>query len=287
MARQTGLGKGLEALIGDYNLEQEASKATSEIRIIDIEPNKDQPRKSINKDKLENLADSIKQHGIIQPILVRQMSDDSYKIIAGERRWRAAKIAGLKTIPAIVRDSVGSEIAEIALIENLQREDLNPIEEALGYRTLMDEHNFTQEKLSERLGVNRSSIANSLRLLNLTSEVRDLLISGDISEGHAKVLLKLTDEKQQEAAAEQIIIEQLSVRETEKLIERILTDKPEPKPKDENVSAQIEAMEKDISTMLGLGVKIYSKKNKGRIVLHYNSPEEFEQFYNMLKGNGE
>ena len=219
MVKKKGLGKGLGALLVDENSSIESENIT-ELKLSDIEPNKDQPRKDFDEEKLSELSSSISQYGVLSPILVCKGENGYYQIIAGERRWRASKLAGLKTIPAIIKNVESEKVFDLALIENLQREDLNPIEEALGYRKLMSEYGFTQEQVSEKMNKSRSAVANSLRLLKLPTDVISLVEQGELSVGHAKVLLALSDEKEISSLAKKICEEALSVRELEDAIKK-------------------------------------------------------------------
>lgn len=216
-----GLGKGLEALIATESNEVNGIK---EIKINDIEPSAEQPRKLFDDEKLMQLSESIKQHGVVQPLIVKK-EGDTYKIVAGERRWRAARLAGLAAVPAVVKELTDRQVMEIALIENLQREDLNPIEEAEAYEKLMNEYNLTQEEISKTVGKSRPAIANSIRLLSLNDKIRSYVVSGELSSGHARTLLSIEDVKGQLKAAEEIINKGLNVRDTEKLVKKVLANK--------------------------------------------------------------
>ena len=269
MIKKKGLGKGLGALLTDENSSID-SESISEIKIMDIEPNQGQPRKDFDEEKLNELADSIKTHGVLSPILVKEVENGYYQIIAGERRWRASKLAGLKTIPAIIKKNENLKVFELALIENLQREDLNPIEEALGYRKLMNEYGLTQDQVSEKMSKSRSSIANSLRLLNLPPQIIEMVEKGQISVGHAKVLLSVDNEETMIAFAMKISSDNLTVRELEDLIKK---SNKTPKPKKEvdlNLKLAFETIEKSVSSVLGTKVKIqieyYSSKDLERIL---------------------
>ncbi|MEE1042619.1 MAG: ParB/RepB/Spo0J family partition protein [Clostridia bacterium] len=286
MAKKSGLGKGLGAILSDKYDSQAIELAENsqivELRIVDVEPNKDQPRKEFDKEKLDELADSISKHGVIQPIIVAK-KDDIYQIVAGERRWRASKQAGLKKIPAIIRNYDEIKIMEVALIENLQREDLNPVEEALGYKFLIEKFSLTQDKISERVGKSRSSIANSLRLLNLSQVVLDMLEKGEISVGHAKVILSITNKNEQNLVAKMVAEKKLSVRETEALIKnRGKSKKPVSKVSSE-VKLAIKDMENNFSKYLGTKVKIKDTNGKGKIEISYFSHDEFERISDLLK----
>ncbi len=295
MAAKRGLGKGVNALFREQ--EPVAAPAVSqpplaegetvvELKVVDVEPNTGQPRKDFDDTALAELADSIREHGVLTPILVQKGENGFYKIIAGERRWRASKLAGQKTIPAIVKDFDEMKIHEVALIENLQRRDLNPVEEALGYRQLMDDYNLTQEKISQRLGKSRSSIANALRLLSLAKPALDLLAKGSISTGHAKVLAGIEDAKQQAELAELVAKDNLSVRELENII-RNMTKKPKkPKKEDINLKLAFETIEKRIADGLSTKVKISNSNGKGKITIDYYSIEDLERITSLLEING-
>jgi len=282
MVKKKGLGKGLGALLTDENPSID-SESISEIKIIDIEPNSSQPRKEFDEERLAELSDSIKQYGVLSPILVQESDNGYYRIIAGERRWRASKLAGLKTIPAIIKKNENLHFFELALIENLQREDLNPIEEALGYRRLMTEYGLTQEQVSQKMSKSRSGIANSLRLLNLPEEVMGMVEHGKLSVGHAKVLLAVDDSAKLTMLAKKAIDEALSVRELEVLIKK---GEIAPKPKKEvdlNLKLAFETIEKNVSSILGTKVKIVDKNNKGKIQIEYYSAKDLERIIKIIQ----
>ncbi len=266
-----GLGKGLGALIASEA--NDDNTGIIEIRINEIEPNSDQPRKYFDDDKLVQLSDSIKQHGVIQPIIVKK-HNNIYTIIAGERRWRAAKLAGLTKVPVLVKEYTDKQVMEIALIENLQREDLNPIEEADAYQRLIDEYHLTQEQISESLGKSRPAIANTLRLLNLPNSIKKFVISGDLSSGHARCLIVLSDEAKQQVAANYIIDNKLSVRETEKYIKKLMEDAPK---KVNKTNPDIIDIENKLKNILGTKVKLLAKNNKGKITIEYFSNDELDR----------
>lgn len=275
-----GLGKGLGALISSAN-EDPISNGVLELKINEIEPNVGQPRKKFDDDKLMQLSESIKEHGIVQPIIVRK-EDNVYKIVAGERRWRAARLAGLTTVPVIVKDLSNRQVMEMALIENIQREDLNPIEEAEAYERLLNEYNMTQEELSKSIGKSRSTIANIIRLLALCNKVKEHLIDGEISSGHARALLSLEDKELQEKVCNEIIEKSLSVRETENLVKRIQnnTEKvSKVKTEDENILK----IEDDLKKILGTKVKLFNKNKKGKIMIEYYSNDELERLLEIFK----
>ena len=284
MAKQA-LGRGLGALLPSMDMDED-NKDIREIKLTEIEPNKAQPRKSFDSEKLELLADSIKNHGIIQPIIVKKLDSGFYQIIAGERRWRAARLAGLKSIPVVIKDYDKKEVMEIALIENLQREDLNPMEESEGYKNLMDEFNLTQEEISERVGKSRSAIANSLRLLNLSDHLKEMLVDDKLSSGHARALLSLEDKQIQLKAAEKIIDEGLSVRETEKLVKSLMQEKNEKSIKKiEEIDHHYSDIENKLSQCLGTKVKIHNGKNKGKIEIEYYSHDDFDRLLAVLNNS--
>ncbi len=286
-----GLGKGLDILLGGSNADDIVSPAVKleagdniiSLKLVDIEPNRSQPRKDFDEDSLNELADSIKENGVISPIIVKKAENGFYTIVAGERRWRASKKVGLKEIPAIVRELSEIETRKIALIENLQRQDLNLVEEALGYRELMDEHSLTQEQVATMMGKSRSSVANSLRLLSLSADVLSLVRDGSISFGHAKVIMGC-DAKKQGEIAKQIIDGDLSVRQTEELLKQKQTKKPTGAKKDLNMTLALKEIEKGISSILGANVKIKDKGNKGTVSVEYYSSEELERIVNILSG---
>ena len=254
------------------------------MKISSVEPNRDQPRKHFSEEGIEELASSIKQYGIIQPLLV-QKRDDYYEIIAGERRWRAAMKAGLKEVPVIVKDYSNREAVEISLIENIQREDLNPIEEALAYDRLIQEFELTQEQVAGRVSKSRSAVTNSLRLLKLADEVRQMVIAGDISEGHARTLLGLPNEEMQRLLAERIVKEKLSVRETEKLVKKLTSNTPKKaKSRDYQKEAILGNLSEQLKVILGTKVSITEKgKSKGKIEIEYYSDDELNRIFEMLQ----
>lgn len=280
-----GLGKGLGALLDAGGVFSEESGIV-ELRINDIEPNKEQPRKHFKQEKLEALAESIIQHGVIQPIIVKK-EDEGYNIIAGERRWRAAKLAGLRTIPSIIKDISSRETMEIALIENLQREDLNPIEEAEAYQKLMDEHGLTQEALSKVVGKSRAAIANSVRLLSLTDKIREMLIEELLTPGHARTLINIEDEEKQQSLADDIVERKLSVRDAEKLAGEEKQIKQTTKRKsNRNKDANIIDLEERLKSIFGTKVDLRHNVNKGKIVIEYYSNDELDRIIEIIS-NGD
>jgi ParB family chromosome partitioning protein len=258
------------------------------VRIETIEPNRSQPRKNFDEDSLKELADSILTYGVIEPLIV-QKKDDYYEIIAGERRWRAARIAGIKELPVIVRDYTDREVMEISLIENIQREDLNPIEEANAYKRLIEEYHLKQEELAERVSKSRTVIANSMRLLKLDDRVQDMLVSDMISTGHARALLAISNPELQYKTAQQCYDQKMSVRETEKLVKK-LTEPPVEEKKPSAISDALNAiysdMEEQMKSSLGTKVRIARKtEDKGKIEIEYYSRDELERIYEVLRNH--
>jgi len=284
--KKSGLGKGLDTLIpvnSEVKIEKETNLLKNEIyvRTSEVEPNRDQPRKSFNEDALMELSDSIKQFGIIQPLIV-QKKDGYFEIIAGERRWRAAKLAGLKEVPVIVKEYSDEEVMEIALIENIQREDLNPIEEAIAYKKLLKEYNLKQDEVAEKVSKSRVAITNSMRLLKLPEEVQQMIIEEIISSGHGRALLAIEDKEKQIYIANKVSDENLSVRETEKLVKAILNPKKIEKVEEKN-SFIFENLERKIKSIMGTNVSINRKKDgKGKIEIEYYSNEELERLVDLF-----
>ena len=275
-----GLGKGLDALFAE---DAQNEGGVLEVKITEVMPNKNQPRKSFDEEKLEALSDSIKEHGIIQPIIVTK-NGDFYTIVAGERRWRAAKKAGVKKIPVIVKEYDDLAVKEIALIENLQREDLNPIEEAMGYRSLMDEYNFTQEEISAKLGKSRSAIANSVRLLTLDNYSREKLVSGEITEGHARCALSVPAGVVREFFINRIIEEGLNVRQAENLAKDLANPKQPKKEKTESVyKIEMERISRNLEQFLGTKVKLSGNSKKGKIEIEYYGNADLERLLDIIK----
>ena len=271
-----GLGKGLDMLFSEDNPVSIESGIT-DLKLVQVEPNSNQPRKTFDNEKLEILADSIKEHGLIQPIIVVKNKKGNYTIVAGERRWRAAKKAGLETIPAVIKDYSDRTVTEVALIENLQREDLNPIEEALGYKSLMDEYKLTQDEISKRIGKSRSAVANSLRLLTLEKELQKYLISGQISEGHARAILSLNGEVLREFLLNRIIDEGLNVRQAEKLAKDLQVVKEEKPKKVTAADIEIEKIKNRLEQGFGTKVKIKNGASKGKIEIESYGNDDLER----------
>ena len=287
MAKMTGLGKGLDALFGGAPLDIEINETENidkenlkTLKITEVEPNRDQPRKTFKQESLEELAESIKTYGIIQPIVVSK-KDGYYGIIAGERRWRAAKLAGLEEIPAIIRkDDDEQTNREIALIENIQREDLNPYDKALGIRSLMDKYGMTQEEVSKKIGKSRSSISNTVRILNLAPDVLELVKEGKLTEGHCKALAAITDEQRQYETAVRMIERGESVRQAE---QKHLRTKKE-KRLDPQYKYLYDDIEDKFQGFFGTKVKLDQGKRKGKIIIEYNNNEDLERMLNLIKG---
>ena len=278
--KKAGLGKGLDALFIDNSIEENGDKL---VNINDIEPNRDQPRKFFDDEALKELSDSIAMHGVIQPLLVRPLSDGGYQLIAGERRWRASRMAGLTQVPVVVREMTDMEAMELTLIENLQREDLNPIEEAEGYKLLMDTYSFTQEQAAEKVGKSRPAVANAMRLLVLPQEVLDMVKQGIISAGHARTLIPLSDDNLIIKLAEEISQKELSVRETERIVKTLLKPKSEIVKKKKKRDAYFDECEIAIREELGRMAKInVSKGNKGTLELEFFSKEDLQSILEAL-----
>ena len=281
---ELGLGRGLNALLGDPELPAQGEGAVT-LPISQVEPGLNQPRKRFEQGALDDLADSIRVHGIIQPLTVRRLATGYYQIIAGERRWRAAKTAGLQEVPVVIIEADDRKVMELGLIENLQREDLNPAEEARGYRTLMEEYGLTQDQVARQMGKSRPAVANTLRLLALPDELMELLEDGSLSAGHARAILALPSPALQREAAKKVIKDQLSVRQTEALVKVMQKGKPDkPKPAEESLSLYLGELEKDLSGRLGRKVKIAHRGKKGRIELEYYDSQDLEGLLALLQG---
>ena len=294
-ANKHALGKGLDSLIADKvgtaplaeNKKSEEKPAEVKVKISKVEPNREQPRKNFDEDALLELAESIKQFGVLQPLLVQDRKD-YYEIIAGERRWRAAKIAGLKEVPVIIKKLTEQEMVEISLIENIQRENLNPIEEALAYKRLLNEFNLKQDEVAERVSKSRTAVTNSMRLLKLNEKVQQMVIDDMLTTGHARALLGIEDQEKQYVVAQQIFDEKLSVRETEKLVKKIQKEKDLPEKKkeelDEQVALAYHDVEEKMKLILGTKVNIRAKDDKkGKIEIEYYSMDEFNRIFEMMQ----
>ncbi len=295
--KRNGLGKGLDSLIPDKKVKPAASEKSESktkkeenanktgeimVKINEVEPNREQPRKDFDEDALMELADSIKQFGILQPLLV-QKKKNYYEIIAGERRWRAAKLAGVKEVPIIVKNYTEQEIVEISLIENIQRENLNPIEEAMAYKRLLEEFNLKQDEVAERVSKSRTAVTNSMRLLKLSERVQQMIVDDMISTGHARALLAIDDEEQQYMLANKIFDEKLSVRETEKLVKELKNPKKEAKKTIIEHTFVYNNLEEQMKNVIGTKVSVSPKANgKGKIEIEYYSEEELERIYDLI-----
>jgi len=276
-----GLGKGLGALIENASV---GGEDVTSLPLQKIEPNPLQPRKLFDEEELQTLADSISQHGIIQPLTVRKGENGFYQIIAGERRWRAARLAGLRTVPVTVIEADDKTVLELALIENLQRQDLNPMEESMGYRQLMQEHGLTQEQVAERVNKSRPAVANALRLLSLPSSICQMITAGQLSAGHARALLVLKTQKEQERAAQKIAALQLSVRQAEVMCKNMAKAAAEPE-KPEKLPLEVDYVaecEKTLSKHLNRGVKITRGKRKGKFELEFYGDDDLQRLYEAL-----
>ena len=277
-----GLGKGLAALLGDDVIQAQEEKSSLYLPISQVESCASQPRKQFDPESLSDLADSIREHGIIQPLTVRKLQSGYYQIIAGERRWRAARMAGLSEVPAIVIEADDRKAMELAMIENLQREDLNPIEEAEGYQVLMSQYGMTQEETAQRVGKSRSAVANALRLLHLCPPVRAMVEDGRLTNGHARAILPLSPEMQ-ETAADTIIKNDLSVRQTELLVKKLTAEKKETPPSPSGVTVNYaEEAAHELGSHLGRGCKIVSGRKKGRIELEYYGLDDLNALLDLL-----
>ena len=280
-SKQKGLGRGLGALIDDFSVPAAQEQITA-LPLQKIEPNPKQPRRTFDPEALQSLADSIAEHGVVQPLAVRDAGNGYYQIIAGERRWRAARLAGLTELPVVVLDADDRTVMELALIENLQRQDLNPMEEAEGYRVLMEEYGLTQEQAATRVGKSRPAVANALRLLALPDEVRAMVEEGTLSAGHARAVLTLNSQRLQKAAAQKIIALRLSVRQAEAMCKRMAAEE---KPKKEKPALTVDYVgecEKALTKQLGRKVRIVSGKRKGRFELEFYGQDDLQRLYELL-----
>ena len=282
MASQKGLGRGLGALLGDFDQDAAEDSAYKLLPLHRVEPNPDQPRQDFDEEELAALAESIRVHGVLQPLTVRETGGGYYQIIAGERRWRASRMAGLTDVPAIVIEADDKKAKELALIENLQRQDLNSVEEALGYQSLMNEFGLTQEEAAQRVGKSRPAVANALRLLTLDEKVLDMLRAGDLTAGHAKAILMLKSEKKQLEAAQKIANLGLSVRQAELLCKNMSKEQPEKKEPATFQVDYVKECEKSLSKHLGRGVKIVNGKRKGRFELEFYGQDDLQVLLDAL-----
>lgn len=284
MAAKKGLGRGIESLFSENSLEEINTSSSEKIKLVDIVPNKDQPRKKFNEAALKELADSISQHGVIQPLLVRPLSGGTYQLIAGERRWRASRMAGIKEVPVVIKELSDEEASVLSMIENLQREDLNAIEEAAGIKYLMSKYGLTQEEVSEKVGKSRSAIANSLRLLKLPSSISEYVSDGIITAGHAKALLPLEDEKKMILLCNNIIKENLSVRDVEKAVKEMMTEKKQKKKKARDKF--FDEVELSLNDTLKRKIQIKNTaKNKGTITIEFFDKDDLKNFVKYFDEN--
>lgn len=280
MSKKFALGKGLGALIPEESLDNEKDRLL--IPLNKIKSNSDQPRKNFDSDKIVELAESIKHHGIIQPLILKKIEDE-YIIVAGERRWRAAKSLGLKEVPAIIMDLSDKQVLEISLIENIQRQDLNPIEEALAYKKLLSDFKLTQDELSKRIGKSRTAITNCMRLINLDKRVQQYLIDGVISEGHGRTLLAITNNDIQYELSQRIIDEKLSVREIERIVKNLLNDTNKTKErKEKGLNSYYRDIKDKLQNHFGTKVNLSNKKNKGKIEIEYYSDEDLQRILDII-----
>lgn len=284
MAKRKALGRGLSSLIPDSDQSDDAQGGLVTVALAAISPNPQQPRSKLDQDSLEELAASIREHGLIQPLIVTETANGRYTLIAGERRWRAATLAGMTELPVVVKEASPQEMLELAIIENVQRDDLNAIEEAVAYQQLIDEFGMTQEDVAKRVGKSRPTVANLLRLLKLAPEIQAAVVEGRISGAHARALLPLPTPESQKAVMKTIIKNDLSVRQVEALVKKMLTG-PEPKPaKKVRISPEMAALAGEISQSLGTKVDIQQGAKGGKVVIHYYSDEELQAIYESIVG---
>lgn len=285
MAKKTGLGKGLGLLVGEADAETAGMRPDSTLPLSEITPNKGQPRKSFDEDELAELADSIKQNGVLQPLLVRRKGD-TYEIVAGERRYQAARIAGLKEVPVVIRDVSDDEIFKLALIENLQRSDLSPLEEASGYRQLIKEKGLTQDELAKILSKSRSTITNTLRLLDLPEEVQQLVEEGRLTAGHARAILAVPSEEGRIALARKVVDERLSVRQTETLASTFSVSRADEKPQRAPLPQSFKRAARQIRLALDTNVKVKNVRGKNKIEIEFASEDDLAHIVDLLAGPG-
>lgn len=287
--QKKGLGTGLGVLFGTDEYEEEQSSELMTLPISKVEPRMEQPREYFDEQALQDLADSISQYGLIQPVIARKLDSGYYQIIAGERRWRASRLAGLTEIPVRVIDADDRRTAELALVENLQREDLNPIEEAKGYRTLIEEYGLTQEEAAKSVGRSRPAVTNALRLLNLSPKVMEMVEKGNLSAGHARALVSISDDRQQLEAANQVIKKSLSVRSTEKLAGDIVKGKKKPQEKPNSGEVQVDYAAEigdELTKLFGRKVRLFDGKKTGKIEIEFYSADDREALISMLRKTG-
>jgi ParB family chromosome partitioning protein len=283
MSRRRGLGRGLEALIPTAD---EVAGGLTQVPVAAITPNPMQPRTVLDREALADLAASIGEHGLIQPLIVTQQGPDRFQLIAGERRWQAARMAGLASVPAIIKEATPQQALELALVENIQRADLNPLEEASAFRQLVDEFGLTQEQVAVRVGKSRVTVTNTMRLLRLPAEAKQALSDGTIHEGHARALLALPTPEAQIAALKTVINKALSVRQTEELVRRLMAG-PQPRKPKPPVNPETQALEEEFRETLGTRVHLYrNRRGQGRLVIHFYSEEELQTIYDVIVGGG-
>ena len=281
--KKGGLGRGMDALFADNSFEEiEGNKSVVTLRLNDIEPNKNQPRQYFDDAALSELADSIREHGVLQPLIVRPLADGGYQLVAGERRWRASRLAGLSEVPVVVHSLTDAEVAVIALIENLQREELNPIEEAEGISNLIEEYGFTQEQAAEKLGKSRSAVTNTLRLMSLPERVRGLVSDDFLSAGHARALLGLNDKSKIEETAEEIITKKLSVRETEKLVKQMNSSAAKAPKRKKQRDTIYDEVELSLSDALGRKVSVKEAGQGGKLEFEFFDKEDLQKLANLI-----
>ena len=280
--KKSGLGKGFDAIFADNSVEDISVSASAvKVKLMEIEPNRDQPRKQFDEDALNELADSIAKHGVLQPLLVRPLLNGGYQLVAGERRWRASRIAGLTEVPVVIKELTDALVAELALVENVQREDLNPLEEANGYKELSEKYGYTQDEISSMVGRSRSAVANALRLLSLPSEVQELVMKGELSTGHAKAILSATDVDYQVELAKLVVKEDLSVRTTERLARKSVSDvKTGKRAKKRN--PYYDEVELALSDVLGRQVKVTKSSKKGSLEIEFFDDDDLKKLLKIF-----
>lgn len=280
--KKSGLGRGIDAIFTDNSVEElSVTSGAVKVKLIDIEPNRDQPRKQFDEDALNELASSIAQHGVLQPLLVRPVSDGTYQLVAGERRWRASRIAGLTEVPVIIRDLTDAQVAELALVENLQRENLNPMETSRGFKELQDKFSYTQEQISEIIGCSRSAVANALRLLSLPEEIQDMVLEGSLSAGHAKAILIAEDDEYRLSLARLVVKEGLSVRETERLA-RKSGSAPASGKKARKRNPYYDEVELALSDVLKRKVKVTKSSKKGSLEIEFFDDDDLKKLLKIF-----
>lgn len=280
--KKSGLGRGIDAIFTDNSVEDlSVTSGTVKVKLIDIEPNKEQPRKQFDEDALNDLAESISQHGILQPLLVRPMNDGTYQLVAGERRWRASRIAGLTEVPVVIKDLTDSQVAELALVENLQRENLNPMETANGFKDLSDKFGYTQEEISKIIGCSRSAVANALRLLSLPDEIQTMVSDGSLSSGHAKAILGVEDKEYQIQLAKLVVKEGLSVRETERLARKANVSEPTGK-RTKKRNPYYDEVELALSEVLKRKVKVTKSSKKGSLEIEFFDDKDLKKLIKIF-----